>query len=120
MLQMELESIVVVNDDQPEQRQEENRVNSDQAGGENEIDEFIPVAERYPDIPMRLDGERVSKLEVPTYLFTHMRVFLIFIFLYRFPEHARSNCGPETGKKVNLINSNSEALVKVIVKAFVK
>ena len=43
-----------------------------------------------------------------------MRVFLIFIFLYRFPEHARSNCGPETGKKVNLINSNSEALVKVI------
>ena len=46
--------------------------------------------------------------------FIHMRVFLIFIFLYRFPEHARSNCGPETGKKVNLINSNSEALVTVI------
>ena len=68
---MELESIVVVNDDQPEQRQEENRVNSDQAGGENESYELIPVAEQYPDIPMRRDGERVSKLEVLIYL--HLR-----------------------------------------------
>ena len=66
---MELEAIVVVNDDQPEQRQEGNRANSDRGGGDNEIDEVIPVAERYPDIPMRIDGERVSIKETrSTYL----------------------------------------------------
>ena len=71
---MELESIVVVNDDQPEQRQEENRVNSD-LGGENGIDEFIPVTEQYPDIPMRLDGERVSIKEIrSTYLLLTKRM----------------------------------------------